>query len=104
MQRRGRLKALANLARLLAENLRAVAVFGAPEGHDAATIGALADRGGIASWLHVCRDDAEDGTVRGGARVFHPGFMTPLFRRGIAHPMTDRVSPNGEIIAGASTH
>ena len=46
-----------HLARALAEHPRAVTLYGAPEGHDAAAIGALVAESGFAGWLHVCRDD-----------------------------------------------
>ena len=45
--------ALAGLARSLAEEPRSITLYGAPEGHDAATIGSLAAESGVGSWLHV---------------------------------------------------
>src|SRR6202040_2626035 len=47
--------AISELARSLAEQPRAGTLFGAPEGHDAATIGSLVAEIGGKSWLHVCR-------------------------------------------------
>ena len=49
--------AITELPRSLAEQPRAVTLFGAPEGHDAATIGRLAGESSGEAWLHVCRDD-----------------------------------------------
>src|ERR1700680_415218 len=84
------------LARSLAEHPRAVALFGAPEGHDAATIGALLGRGGIETWLHVCRDDGRMARFAAALGFFHPGLTTLTFPAWDCLPY-DRVSPNGEI-------
>jgi len=90
------MKPLAALARSLAEEPRAVAVFGAPEGHDAATIGALLADSGIASWLHVCRDDGRMARFAAALGFFHPELTTLTFPAWDCLPY-DRVSPNGEI-------
>ncbi len=87
---------LARFARSLAEVPRAVALFGAPEGHDAATIGALAIEGGIPAWLHVCRDDGRMARFAAALGFFHPGLSVLTFPAWDCLPY-DRVSPNGEI-------
>jgi len=84
------------LARSLAEQPRAVALFGAPEGHDAATIGALLADSGIQSWLHVCRDDGRMARFAAALGFFHPGLTVLTFPAWDCLPY-DRVSPNGEI-------
>src|SRR6266851_4315459 len=88
--------ALAALARSLAEQPRAVALFGAPEGHDAATIGGLLGRGGIETWLHVCRDDGRMARFAASLEFFHPHLTQLTFPAWDCLPY-DRVSPNGEI-------
>jgi transcription-repair coupling factor (superfamily II helicase) len=88
--------ALATLARSLAERPRAVSLFGAPEGHDAATIGALLGRGGIETWLHVCRDDGRMARFAAALGFFHPQLAQLTFPAWDCLPY-DRVSPNGEI-------
>jgi transcription-repair coupling factor (superfamily II helicase) len=87
---------LADLARSLAEHPRAVALFGAPEGHDAATIGGLLGRGGVETWLHVCRDDGRMARFAAALGFFHPQLTTLTFPAWDCLPY-DRVSPNGEI-------
>jgi len=88
--------ALADLARSLAATPRTVALFGAPEGHDAATIGALVDAGGFLTWLHVCRDDGRMARFAAALGFFHPGLSVLTFPAWDCLPY-DRVSPNGEI-------
>src|SRR5712692_8642028 len=88
--------ALAALARSLAEQPRAVALFGAPEGHDAATIGGLVEGGAAQSWLHVCRDDGRMARFAAALGFFHPGLTQLTFPAWDCLPY-DRVSPNGEI-------
>ncbi len=83
---------LTDLARSLAEAPRALTIYGAPEGHDAATIGALvAD-----TWLHVCRDDTRMQRFADALGFFHPGLRVLTFPAWDCLPY-DRVSPNGEI-------
>src|SRR6266852_4288848 len=88
--------ALAALARSLAEEPRAVTLFGAPEGHDAATIGGLLLEGGGETWLHVCRDDGRMAAFAAALGFFHPGLNVLTFPAWDCLPY-DRVSPNGEI-------
>src|SRR5258708_19872252 len=87
---------LANFARSLAQHPRAVRLFGAPEGHDAATIGSLVEGGAAASWLHVCRDDGRMARFAAALGFFHPGLTQLTFPAWDCLPY-DRVSPNGEI-------
>ncbi len=87
---------LANLARSLAEKPRAVTLFGAPEGHDAATIGALLADGEAVTWLHVCRDDGRMARFAAALGFFHPELAVLTFPAWDCLPY-DRVSPNGEI-------
>jgi len=47
------MSAVQDLARSLEQGPRAITLFGAPDGYDAATIGNFIGR----RWLHVCRDD-----------------------------------------------
>src|SRR5581483_2727705 len=84
--------ALADLARSLAETPRALTVCGAPEGHDAATIGALVE----GTWLHVCRDDTRMQRFAEAIGFFHPRLRVLTFPAWDCLPY-DRVSPNGEI-------
>ena len=85
-----------DLARSLAEQPRAVTLFGAPEGHDAAAIGGLVADSGVASWLHVCRDDGRMARFAAALAFFHPGLEVLTFPAWDCLPY-DRVSPNGEI-------
>ncbi|MGH7095913.1 MAG: transcription-repair coupling factor, partial [Stellaceae bacterium] len=87
--------ALNDLARSLAANPRALTISGAPEGHDAATLGTLAAEGGGA-WLHVCRDDNRMARFADALGFFHPGLGVLTFPAWDCLPY-DRVSPNGEI-------
>ncbi len=87
---------LANLAHSLVAQPRAVTLFGAPEGHDAATIGALLAESGIGAWLHVCRDDGRMARFAASLGFFHPGLDVLTFPAWDCLPY-DRVSPNGEI-------
>jgi len=84
------------LARSLAERPRAVTLFGAPEGHDAATIGGLVGAGAAETWLHVCRDDGRMARFAAALGFFHPGLTQLTFPAWDCLPY-DRVSPNGEI-------
>jgi len=89
-------KQLADLARSLAKRPRAVTLFGAHEGHDAATIGALHGESGVGAWLHVCRDDGRMARFAAALGFFHPHINTLTFPAWDCLPY-DRVSPNGEI-------
>jgi transcription-repair coupling factor (superfamily II helicase) len=88
--------AITDLARSLAEQPRAVTLFGAPEGHDAATIGRLVAESGSGIWLHVCRDDGRVARFAAALTFFHPGLNVLTFPAWDCLPY-DRVSPNGEI-------
>jgi transcription-repair coupling factor (superfamily II helicase) len=90
------MKSIAKLARSLAEHPRAVTLFGAPEGHDAATIGTLLAAGAAGSWLHVCRDDGRMARFAAALGFFHPGLDVLTFPAWDCLPY-DRISPNGEI-------
>ena len=87
---------LSTLAGSLAERPRAVALFGAPEGHDAATIGGLVGAGAARSWLHVCRDDGRMARFAEALGFFHPHLTQLTFPAWDCLPY-DRISPNGEI-------
>jgi len=87
---------VAEFARLLAEAPRAVTVFGAPEGHDAATVGDLLADSGAETWLHVCRDDGRMSRFAAALAFFHPGLNVLTFPAWDCLPY-DRVSPNGDI-------
>jgi transcription-repair coupling factor (superfamily II helicase) len=87
---------LSTLARSLGEQPRSVTLFGAPEGHDAATIGAMLTQSGAETWLHVCRDDGRMARFAAALAFFHPGIETLTFPAWDCLPY-DRISPNGEI-------
>src|SRR3954453_11800882 len=87
---------ITELARSLSEQPRAVTLFGAPEGHDAATIGRLAAESGSRIWLHVCRDDGRVARFAAALTFFHPGINVLTFPAWDCLPY-DRISPNGEI-------
>ena len=87
---------LSKLARSFAEKPRAVTLFGAPEGHDAATIGGLFAESGGDTWLHVCRDDGRMSRFAAALAFFHPELNVLSFPAWDCLPY-DRVSPNGEI-------
>src|SRR5437763_10964558 len=84
------------LARSLAGSPRAVTLFGAPEGHDAAMIGGLFAESGGDTWLHVCRDDGRMSRFAAALAFFHPELNVLSFPAWDCLPY-DRVSPNGEI-------
>jgi transcription-repair coupling factor (superfamily II helicase) len=88
--------ALAGLARSLAEEPRSITLYGAPEGHDAATIGNLLKDSGAEAWLHVCRDDGRMSRFAAGLGFFHPGLEVLTFPAWDCLPY-DRVSPNSEV-------
>src|SRR5438045_1900621 len=85
---------LADLAHSLQQRPRAVTLFGAPEGYDAAAIGTLA----AGPWLHVCRDDGRMARFAAALAFFHPELDALTFSAWDCLPY-DRVSPNGEIVS-----
>ncbi|HJU16940.1 MAG TPA: transcription-repair coupling factor [Stellaceae bacterium] len=90
--------ALTDLARRLAAEPRAVTLFGAPEGYDAAAIGTLLAAGSARHWLHVCRDDSRMARFAAALAFFHPALPVLVFPAWDCLPY-DRVSPNGEIVS-----
>ena len=82
------------IVRSLTERPRAVTLFGAPEGFDAAAIGTLA----AGHWLHVCRDDGRMARFAAALAFFHPDLEALTFPAWDCLPY-DRVSPNGEIVS-----
>ncbi len=89
---------LGELVRSLAERPRAVTLFGAPEGYDAAVIGQLVAKGHARRWLHVCRDDGRMARFAAALAFFHPDIEALTFPAWDCLPY-DRVSPNGEILS-----
>src|SRR6188508_2042941 len=89
---------LRSLALSLTSQPRAVTLYGAPEGHDAATLGTLLADGGADMWLHVCRDDGRMARFAAALGFFHPGLAVLTFPAWDCLPY-DRVSPNGEIVS-----
>jgi transcription-repair coupling factor (superfamily II helicase) len=87
---------LADLNRILGDLPRRVTLFGAPEGHDAATLGALQRAAKRDAWLHVCRDDGRMSRFAAALQFFHSGLTVLTFPAWDCLPY-DRVSPNGEI-------
>src|SRR5690242_8863834 len=85
---------LTDLARSLGQRPRAVTLFGAPEGYDAAAIGTLVK----GQWLHVCRDDGRMARFAAALAFFHPQLEALTFPAWDCLPY-DRVSPNGEIVS-----
>src|SRR6202795_4870511 len=84
------------LAGSLGDAPRRVTLYGAPEGHDAATIGALLSGAKLERWLHVCRDDGRMARFAAALGFFHPELTVLTFPAWDCLPY-DRVSPNGEI-------
>src|SRR5438067_9127694 len=85
--------AITELARSLAEEPRAVTLFGAPEGHDAAMVGRLAAESSGEAWLHVCRDDGRMARFAAALAFFEPGLNVLIFPAWDCLPC-DRVAPN----------
>src|SRR5271170_2879139 len=85
---------LTEIIRSLSQRPRAVTLFGAPEGYDAAAVGA----GAAQSWLHVCRDDGRMARFAAALGFFHPELNVLTFPAWDCLPY-DRVSPNGEIVS-----
>ncbi len=83
-----------DLSGSLRQRPRAVTLFGAPEGYDAAAIGNLV----VGRWLHVCRDDGRMARFAAALAFFHPGIEVLTFPAWDCLPY-DRVSPNGEIVS-----
>jgi transcription-repair coupling factor (superfamily II helicase) len=92
------MNSFSGLARSLAERPRAVTLFGAPEGHDAASIGNLVADSGGKTWLHVCRDDGRMARFAAALPFFHPGLNVLTFPAWDCLPY-DRVSPNPDIVS-----
>ncbi|MBV8889646.1 MAG: transcription-repair coupling factor [Alphaproteobacteria bacterium] len=93
-----RANVVSDLARSLDRRPRPVTLFGAPEGHDAAVLGALLAEGEHELWLHVCRDDNRMARFAAALAFFHPGLATLSFPAWDCLPY-DRVSPNAEIVS-----
>ncbi len=90
---------IAGLARSLAERPRPVALFGAPDGFDAAAIGRIAGAGPRrTAWLHVCRDDGRLARFGAALAFFHPELESLRFPGWDCLPH-DWVSPNAEIVS-----
>jgi transcription-repair coupling factor (superfamily II helicase) len=87
---------LDDLGQILGRLKRHTTLFGAPEGYDAAMLGALLREGKAGAWLHVCRDDARMGRFAAALQFFHPTLDVLTFPAWDCLPY-DRVSPNGEI-------
>src|SRR5215469_8424836 len=85
---------LEDLARSLRERPRAVTLFGAPEGYDAAAVGNLVS----GQWLHVCRDDGRMARFAAALAFFHPDLEALTFPAWDCLPY-DRISPNSEIVS-----
>src|SRR5437764_3526693 len=85
---------LQDLRRSLSQRPRAVTLFGAPEGYDAAAIGTLVK----GHWLHVCRDDGRMARFAAALAFFQPDIEALTFPAWDCLPY-DRVSPNGEIVS-----
>src|SRR6202049_4699244 len=85
---------LTEIVRSLSQRPRAVTLFGAPEGYDAAAIGNLA----AGRWVHVCRDDGRMARFAAALAFFHPEIEALTFPAWDCLPY-DRVSPNGEVVS-----
>src|SRR5438552_7552438 len=92
------MNALQKLGRSLAGWPRAVTLFGAPEGYDAAAIGAIVAEGHTLPWLHVCRDDGRMARFAAALAFFHPELDALTFPAWDCLPY-DRISPNSEIVS-----
>ncbi len=87
---------LSSLARSLAAREGRTELYGAPEGYDAAVLGALAAEGKARFWLHVCRDDGRMARLAAALAFFHPALEIATFPAWDCLPY-DRVSPHAEI-------
>jgi transcription-repair coupling factor (superfamily II helicase) len=90
--------AIEDLARSLRVMPRALTLYGAPEGYDAAVVGRLALATAARRWLHVCRDDSRMARFAAALAFFHPEIEALSFPAWDCLPY-DRVSPNGEIVS-----
>ncbi|HXO03063.1 MAG TPA: hypothetical protein VN900_13470, partial [Stellaceae bacterium] len=70
---------LDDLSHILGSLPRRATLFGAPEGHDAATLGALLQDAKLGTWLHVCRDDGRMARFAAALRFFHHGLDVLTF-------------------------
>src|SRR5271170_3532987 len=86
------------LARSLLARPRAVTLYGAPEGYDAAVVGRLAVERTTGRWLHVCRDDGRMARFTAALAFFHPEIQALTFPAWDCLPY-DRVSPNAELLS-----
>src|SRR5439155_8317958 len=89
---------LTAIARSLADAPRRLTLYGAPEGHDAAMVGAILAAGAAESWLHVSRDDSRMARFAAALGFFHPAIDVLTFPAWDCLPY-DRVSPHGEIVS-----
>ena len=85
---------LSEIIRSLRQRPRAVTLFGAPDGYDAAAVGSLV----AGPWVHVCRDDGRMARFAAALAFFHPEIEALTFPAWDCLPY-DRVSPNGEIVS-----
>ncbi len=92
------MKAFSETALALSRREGPVELFGAPEGYDAALLGALAEEGPSPFSLHVCRDDGRMARFSSALAFFHPPLQTLSFPAWDCLPY-DRVSPNAEIVS-----
>jgi len=73
-------------------------IHGAPEGHDAQTLGQLVAGGFLKTVLHVCRDDGRVDRLKSALAFFVPEIEVLAFPAWDCLPY-DRVSPNPEIVS-----
>ena len=73
-------------------------IHGAPEGHDAQTLGQLVAGGFLKTLLHVCRDDGRVDRLQSALAFFVPEIEVLVFPAWDCLPY-DRVSPNPQIIS-----
>ena len=90
--------AIEDLAGSLKARPRAVTLYGAPEGYDAAVVGRLVAAGAARRWLHVCRDDGRMARFAAALAFFHPEIEALTFPAWDCLPY-DRVSPNSELVS-----
>ena len=75
-----------------------VQIHGAPEGHDAQTLGQLVAGSFLKTVLHVCRDDGRVDRLKSALGFFVPEIEVLVFPAWDCLPY-DRVSPNPEIVS-----
>ena len=90
--------AIEDLAGSLKARPRAVTLYGAPEGYDAAVVGRLVVGGAARRWLHVCRDDGRMARFAAALAFFNPEIEALTFPAWDCLPY-DRVSPNSELVS-----